>query len=202
MAVETGWNHNIHHHPIVLDALPRPCDRVLDVGCGEGLLTVELADRAGCVVGLDVDEPIIEVARRDASAPNVEYLVGDLLTAELEPGSFDAVVSVAALHHMATVPALERMAGLVRPGGRVVVVALARSRLPRDLPHDAAGVIASRLHRLTKGHREVVAPTLWPPPQTYAEARADAEATLPGVRYRRHVLFRYSLVWTRPDGFG
>jgi len=202
MAPDASWNHNIHHHGLVLDALPTPCDRVLDVGCGEGLLALELAGRAERVVGLDVDEPIVEVARRDAAAGNIEYLVGDLLTVDLEPGSFDAVVSVAALHHLDAVPALERMRDLVRPGGVVVVVGLARSRRPADLSLDAAGVVASRVHRIRKGHREVAAPIVWPPPQTYAEVRRDAERVLPGVRYRRHVLFRYSLVWARPVGDG
>jgi 2-polyprenyl-3-methyl-5-hydroxy-6-metoxy-1,4-benzoquinol methylase len=198
MAPDPGWNHNIHHHAVLLEALPTPCDRVLDVGCGEGLLTLELAGRARHVVGLDVDAPIVEVARRDAAAGNIEYLVGDLLAADLEPASFDAVVSVAALHHMDAVPALERMGDLVRPGGVVAVVGLARSRRPADLLRDAAGVVASRVHRLRKGLRDVTAPTVWPPPLSYAETRRVAEGVLPGVRYRRHVLFRYSLVWTKP----
>lgn len=198
MARAPGWNHNIHHHRLVLDALPTPCHRVLDVGCGEGLLALELADRATSVVGLDVDAPIIDVARCDAAADNIDYVVGDLLTADLEDGSFDAVVSIATLHHLDAVAALARMGELVRPGGVVVVVGLARSRMPADAPYDLAGAVSTRLHRITNAYREVEAPTVWPPPRTYAEARADAERTLVGVRYRRHVLFRYSLIWTRP----
>ena len=193
------WNHNIHHHRVVLDALPAPCDRVLDVGCGEGMLALDLADRAGQVVGLDVHEPTIEVARRDAARGNITYVVGDLLTADLEPGSFDAVVSIAALHHLDTVAALERIRNLVRPGGAVVVVGLGRRQLLADLPYDGAGFVATRLHACTKGRWETSAPKL-DPPQTFAETRRDAERVLPGVRYRRHVLFRYSLVWTRPAG--
>jgi 2-polyprenyl-3-methyl-5-hydroxy-6-metoxy-1,4-benzoquinol methylase len=199
MARYEGWNHNIHHHRLVLDALPTSCDRALDVGCGEGLLALDLADRVGHVVGLDPDAPTLDAARRDAAADNVEYVLGDLLTADLEPGSFDVVASIAALHHVDTVPALERMRELVRPGGVVAVVGLARSRL-RDLPYDAAGAVSTRAHKLTKTYREVSAPVVWPPPQTYAEVRRDAERVLPGVAYRRHVLWRYSLVWTRPDG--
>jgi hypothetical protein len=37
------------------------------------------------------------------------------------------------------------------------------------------------------------------PAETYREIRTVAEDVLPGVRYRRHNLFRYSLLWTRPD---
>ena len=35
---------------------------------------------------------------------------------------------------------------------------------------------------------------------TWAEVRAAARRTLPGVRYRRHLLFRYSLLWSKPGG--
>jgi 2-polyprenyl-3-methyl-5-hydroxy-6-metoxy-1,4-benzoquinol methylase len=38
--IQDRWNHNIHYHPVVLDALPPDCERVLDVGCGEGLLAL------------------------------------------------------------------------------------------------------------------------------------------------------------------
>jgi SAM-dependent methyltransferase len=200
VADDVRWNHNIHHHPIVLEALPMPCDRVLDVGCGEGMLALELADRAGEVIGLDLDEPTIEVARRDAPAGNIRYEVGDLLTADLQPGSFDAVVSVAVVHHLDLASALGRMRDLVRPGGVVAVIGLARSRSPIDLSHDARGFVATRVKARSNGgaHWETAAPKVWPPPHTYTEARRIAERVLPGVRYRRHVLFRYSLVWTKP----
>ena len=199
MDAERPWNHNIHHHRLIVDALPTSCGRVLDVGCGEGVLAGELADHADHVVGLDVDAPIVEVARRDSVAVNIDYVVGDLLEVDLEPGSFDAVVSVAMLHHVEAVPALERMRELVRPGGVVAIVGLARSRYPADSVHDLAGMVATRWHRLTKTYREVEAPIVWPPPQTFAEVRRDAARVLPGVRYRRHILWRYSLVWTKPD---
>ena len=39
------WNHNIHFHPVVLDAVPTGARRALDVGCGAGGLARELAER-------------------------------------------------------------------------------------------------------------------------------------------------------------
>jgi 2-polyprenyl-3-methyl-5-hydroxy-6-metoxy-1,4-benzoquinol methylase len=47
------WNHNIHYYPLVLAAVPAGCRRALDVGCGEGQLTRELAVRVPEVVGID-----------------------------------------------------------------------------------------------------------------------------------------------------
>jgi hypothetical protein len=58
------------------------------------------------------------------------------------------------------------------------------------------------VHRHVLGRRYLQhdAPTVWPPPLAYTEVRRIAQRVLPGVVYRRHLLWRYSLVWTRPDG--
>lgn len=194
---DAPWNHNIHYHRFVLDALPPSCDRVLDVGCGEGLLSLELSRRVTRVTAIDRDAPIVEAAHRDALADNIDYVVGDALGHPFVPGSFDAVVSIATLHHMDLAAALGRLRDLVRPGGIVVVVGLAEGRLPADLPYEIAGAVSTRVHRQTKNYREVAAPVVWPPPTTFAQARRIATEVLPGVRYRRHILWRYSLVWTR-----
>ena len=57
------WNRNIHYHPILL-ALG-PADRVLDVGCGCGLLTRQFAAHSTHVVGIDLDEPSIHHAQAE-----------------------------------------------------------------------------------------------------------------------------------------
>ena len=52
-------------------------ERVLDVGCGTGVITAALAERGCMVVGLDASEPYLEGARRDQSHPNIVYELGD-----------------------------------------------------------------------------------------------------------------------------
>jgi SAM-dependent methyltransferase len=193
------WNHNVHHHPLILAAAPPDCARALDVGCGEGVLTRELRSVAKRVVGIDLDARSLERARAEGSE-GIEYVHGDVLAHPFEPGSFDFVASVAALHHMDAEAGLRRMARLLRPGGVLAVVGLARSRRLVDFAFDVAGAIATRVHRhvLRKGYWEHDAPKVWPPPLDYAEMRALATRVLPGVAYRRHVLWRYSLIWRRP----
>ena len=191
------WNHNIHYHPLVHAAVPHGCRRALDVGCGEGQLTRELRHRAEQVVGLDPDPAGIERARAQAT-PDLAYVVGDVLTYPFRPESFDLVTSVASLHHMDAAAGLRRMTELLRPGGVLVVIGCARSRLPGDLPWDLAAVVGHRFHRVTKSVWEHPSPKAWPPPETYAGMRRLASAALPGVHYRRHLLWRYSLISTKP----
>lgn len=191
------WNHNIELSRVVLDAVPAGAQRALDVGCGEGILSRRLRAVVPEVVGLDPDEASIALAREQGG--DVDYVVGDVLDPALDLGTFDLVAAVAVLHHTDTEAALRRMAELTRPGGRVAVVGLARTGL-RDLPYEAAGFVTTRVTRLRRGVGEwhTPAPMVWPPPLSYAETRRAVERALPGARWRRHVLFRWSAVWERP----
>lgn len=194
------WNHNIHYHPVILGALGAKRGRVLDVGCGEGILTRELLPLAGHVTAIDLDPPSVALARQATPGGEIEYLAGDFLTHPFPPASFDAIVSVAALHHMDAGAALARMRRLLAPGGTLAIVGLARGRMPADLALDLVAAVVNLAHTTRKGYWEHSAPTVWPPPATYADMRRIAARELPGVRYRRHLLWRYSLIWTKPAG--
>ena len=199
---EERWNHNIHLQPVVLDAVPPGARRALDVGCGFGMLTRELRRVVPEVVGVDLHEPSLDQARAESGGGGVTYRKVDILDHDLEPASFDVVASVATLHHMDAHAGLVAMRDLVRPGGTLVVIGLARSRLPRDLPWELAGAVSTRWLKLRRRYWEHSSPTVWPPPETYDGMRGLAERVLPGVRYRRHVLWRYSLVWVKPPDGG
>jgi len=192
------WNHNIHYHPVIFDAIHGHPEQALDVGCGEGALTRELRAVVPQVTAIDADPASIDLARQQDRGSRIDYLLGDFLTFPFEPNSFDVIASVATLHHMDTTAALARMRDLLRPGGTLAVVGLARTRIPLDLPIELAAVIAHRFHLLTKSLWQHPSPTLWPPPHTYSEMRRLAAEVLPGLRYQRHLLWRYSLTWTKP----
>jgi 2-polyprenyl-3-methyl-5-hydroxy-6-metoxy-1,4-benzoquinol methylase len=150
------------------------------------------------VTAIDCDAPTIALAKKQTPAVNVDYVLDDFLVHPFEPQSFDAVVSVAALHHIGTAAALSRMQQLLRPGGTMAVVGLAQSRHRADLIFDLAGIVVDRLHKVTKTYWDTSAPKIWPPPETFRQTRQVAETVLPDARYRRHLLWRYSITWTKP----
>ena len=192
------WNHNLHYHPVIIGAVPERCQRALDVGCGEGTLTCQLRPLVAHVTGIDPDEASIGLAKAHPDSGDIDYLVGDFLTLPFEPASFDLITMVTSLHHMDTATALNRTVGLLRPGGVLAIVGVARHRYLADLPYDIAAAIGHRVHLLTKTLWTQPSPTVWPPPETFKGMHRLAAATLPGVRYRRHLLWRYSLIWTKP----
>ncbi|MFF0338901.1 class I SAM-dependent methyltransferase [Kribbella sp. NPDC004875] len=191
----TRWNHNIHYHPRILQAVPPGAERALDIGCGEGMLARELRQVVPEVTGIDLDTPSLELARE--SGDDIEYVEGDFLRYPFEPASYDVVASVATLHHVGARAGLLRMGELLRPGGVLVVIGLARETLPQDLPFALAGVAAGWAYRAVKGHWQHPSPTVWPPPTTFREMRTLASDVLPGSAYRRHLLFRYSITWRK-----
>jgi 2-polyprenyl-3-methyl-5-hydroxy-6-metoxy-1,4-benzoquinol methylase len=99
---------------------------VLDVGCGPGTITVDLAARVapGRVIGLDVSPTPLGEARELAARAQVEvqFAVGDVYALEAADDSFDVVHAHQVLQHLTDpVTALREMARVCRPGGLVAV---------------------------------------------------------------------------------
>lgn len=94
---------------------------ILDVGCGPGTITADLAalTHPGRTVGIDASAEVIEQARATGQA-GVEFRVGDLMELPFPDGSFDVVHAHQVLQHLADpVGALREMARVCRPGGRI-----------------------------------------------------------------------------------
>ena len=94
--------------------------RVLDVGCGPGTITVDLAARVapGEVVGLDASAAVLELARAaadEAGVANVSFRTGDATALPFEDGSFDVVHAHQVLQHLSDpVAALREMRRVTR----------------------------------------------------------------------------------------
>jgi SAM-dependent methyltransferase len=191
---------------VILDAIPPGCEQALDVGCGTGALTRHLRRLVPRVTGIDRDEQSIKLAGDHPGAGDIGYLHGDFLATSFEPGSLDLVTSVASLHHMDAEAALRHMSDLLRPGGVLAIVGLARGCSLADLGLIVPAVAGTRLHLAASAWKRRSAaaglagayqpPIVWPPPMTYRDMRRLAARVLPAARYRRHLYWRYSLVWT------
>jgi trans-aconitate 2-methyltransferase len=129
MATQTStWNSELYQssHAFVWQfgrdlltmLLPKPGEHILDVGCGTGQLTADIAKSGADVVGLDQSAEMIATAR--GNFPELRFDVADIAATNYDT-EFDAVFSNAALHWVRNQEgAIAAIARALKPGGRLV----------------------------------------------------------------------------------
>jgi demethylmenaquinone methyltransferase/2-methoxy-6-polyprenyl-1,4-benzoquinol methylase len=172
-----------------------PGDSALDVCCGTGDLTLELAKRVapgGNVVGCDFSEPMLDLARDKAgsrSADGVRFEWADALNLPYDAGRFDAVTVGFGVRNFADRDrGLQEMARVLRPGGRLVVLEFTRPQRPPfstfySLWFDRIAPILGRISDDPEAYAYLAESVRsFPAPRGLAE-RMDRAAGLEGIRY-------------------
>ena len=187
----------------------------MDVCCGTGALAGKLAPHFARVTGIDADAGMAAAASAHlAQDPRVTIrrCGFEQFTAAASDGEADLITMVAVPHHLGLDDTLARIPGLLAPGGRLLVVGLARvSSLP-DLAVDLISAAANPVMGLIS-HPRPIRPAEGPaagqpamparaPATTLAEITAAARARLPGATVRRRLFFRYTLRWDKPPTTG
>ncbi|MFS8100112.1 class I SAM-dependent methyltransferase [Lentzea alba] len=193
------WNHNEWYRRWLLRQLPSRADSALDVGCGLGDLARSI--NAAEVTAIDASARMIE--RASATSDRVRWIHGDVLTCEL--GRYDVVTAEASLHHLPLREGLTRLAGLTKPGGLLIIIGLYMTASKTDRAMELVTLPANALVGLVKAvngtggtPHDTEMPMVMTAP-TLREIRAAAEKITPGARVRRHLFWRYSLVWRAPE---
>lgn len=116
------WRTAVNSAGYLLDRLD-PAHSLLDVGCGPGTITADLATRVAQVVAIDTAEAVLAEAREygaSAGCTNVEYRVADVYALPFDDDSFDVVHAHQVLQHLPDpVAALAELRRVCCPGGVV-----------------------------------------------------------------------------------
>ena len=197
MQKPTYWNHNTAYYDWIFRETAS-CRSILDVGCGDGTLCAYLDDRIRSVTGIDPDAGCIRAAEA-RRCENADFLCGDFM-AHPFACSFDAVVFVASLHHMEMQAAIRKAKSLLLPGGKLLVVGLAKPSSVLDYVLEALRIlpcaVISRVKHMKTSEEENI-------PVSYAfpamcDVRTVARALLPGAELRSGLYYRYLLKWEAP----
>jgi len=92
---------------------------VLELGCGAGYFTRELARSGADIVAIDVSPELLEIARSNCSAPNVRYEIQNAYELSYPDAGFDSVVGSSVLHHLEIEEALREIYRVLKPGGTI-----------------------------------------------------------------------------------
>ena len=137
--------------------------KVLDVGCGGGLLSEALARAGADVTAIDLAADLVKVAKLHGleSGVKVDYRVQPVETLAAEqPGAFDAVTCMEMLEHVPDPGAiLSACASLLKPGGRLFVSTLNRTPAAFALAIVGAEYVARLLPRGTHQYRDFIRPS-------------------------------------------
>jgi len=196
------------YHNYVERHVPPHCEKALEIGCGTGEFTRRLATRAQNVLAVDLSPEMIRLAeQQSANYSNIEYVMGDVMHLSLTLESYDCIVSLATLHHLPLERALFKMRDALKAGGVLIILDLVRDDRLIDLIKSAFAFPVSAARRFWKtgrfrtprevreawakhGKNEVYL--------TLNDVREMCRQYLPGARIKRHLLWRYTVVWQKP----
>lgn len=200
------WSHNEAFSRFVL-VQARAVRRAggttaVDAGCGTGGLLTRLAAVFPTVIGIEPDAEAAAVARQRLVGASDARIEQRPFGTE-SPREYDLIVFIASLHHMPLRETLLKARTALSPGGRIVIVGVARETSV-DVTRSLISVVLNPLVGLiVHPRRALVRPTSMTAPvaaprESFDEIRAIAQDLLPGIRLRRRLFWRYTAVWAAP----
>ena len=210
-----GSIQNSHYHNFLLRRLPDDCQAALEIGCGKGEFSRRLAARSQRVLALDLSPEMIRIAREQSEhLPNIEFQIADVMLYDLPREGFDCSGSIATLHHLPLREIFLKMKAALKPGGVLLVLDL--FELERNVFKPAGFFDSVLLNALAMPlsvslrliHRGRILPSrevreAWAAHEqhdiypTMSEVRALCAEILPGAKIKKHLLWRYSVVWEK-----
>ncbi|MDT7808869.1 MAG: hypothetical protein QOJ70_2682 [Acidobacteriota bacterium] len=201
------WEHSSHYQDFLLRHVPSSCRESLEIGCGVGNFSRLLAKSSERVLALDLSPNMIRIAKeRSVLFPNIDFQVADVMSRELPAEKFDCIVTVATLHHLPMAEVLPKIKNSLKVDGVLLILDLFQAEGLIDAVTSALAVPVSIGLRLMRQGR-MLAPRhvreAWAEHGrhdtylTLAQVHKICSDMLPGAEVRKHLLWRYSIIWKK-----
>ena len=201
------WDHNSHYHDFLLRQVPFPCGRSLEIGCGTGAFSRLLAERSDHVLALDLSSNMISIAREQSALyPNIDFRVADVMAHDLGAEQFDCIVSIATLHHLPTEEVILKIKRALKRNGVLLLLDLFQAEGILDTLRSGIALPASMALKLLNGSRLIASQKVrdaWAKHGlndsylTLDQVRKVCQDSLPRAEVRKHLFWRYSVVWQK-----
>jgi len=202
-----GWSHNSHYHDFLLARVPARCAQALDIGSGTGAFARLLAEHADHVLGLDLSPQMIQLAReRSQQYPNIDFQMADVTAWTFPQEHFDCIASIATFHHLPLEEMLIKARDALKVGGTLLILDLYEQKGLADFFTNVLAVPVhftlrliktGRLRQLSEAREAWAQHGLHEAYLPLSHIRQVCARVLPGARVRRHLLWRYSIVWKK-----
>lgn len=202
-----NWNHNNHYHDFILNFVPNKCDSALDIGCGTGDFIKLLSPKCNHVMGIELSENMIEASKMNLKGQsNVCLKCQDILSVDFNENSFDFIVSIATFHHIPYETILKKCKKWLSPKGTLVILDLYKEKSVVDYVYSIVSSPLNIVYKIYKNkrireHSKVKA--MWQEHIAYdeymtvQEIHEVAAKILPDSNIKRHLFWRYSLIWNK-----
>jgi ubiquinone/menaquinone biosynthesis C-methylase UbiE len=207
LASEDGWTQNSHYHDFLLRRVPPDCRRALEIGCGAGAFSRRLAMSTEHVLALDLSAEMIRLARAlSHKFKNIEFQVADAVALDFPQEEFDCVATIATMHHLPMKPMLSKLKRALKPGGVMLILDLLEPEGFFDAVRNAMAYpacVGLRLLHQRRFRAPAAVRAAWAEHEQYdafptlSEVREACAQILPGASVRRHLLWRYSVIWRK-----
>ena len=201
------WDHNQQYQKHLLSKINTTQGVALDIGCGTGEFTKKLSSLFSKVIGIDVSPKMIDEAKKRNNPSNVDFINVDVETyLKTTEEKYDLIISIATFHHLEYASVLNHIYDKLQSNGMLVILDLYKiDTLYEYFLSFIAKILnpfAYLIHRgtfsATREEKELWRPHLqYDKYTTLKEIRQIGNSVLGNVEIKRHLFWRYSLIYRK-----
>ena len=197
---KSSWNHNYAYNSWVSKKIEKR-NSVLDVGCGDGTLSMYLRTDDNKIIGIDISDSSIQKANNKNVYSNVSFIRTAFEDFQANNGSFDAIVFVASIHHMDMANAIDKAKNLLAKNGVLIIVGLAKPSSLFDWIVELGRIIPSKIvsyikKNTTSEELDIDVSYNFP---TMKTVRQICKEKLCGYSLKLGLHYRYLLTWKKTE---